>query len=101
MEKKKNRDFPYSGIEPGSPAPQADSLPAELPGKSTHLSHFAAYLNLTQDCKSTIFQFLKIIKKEREKKNKTGIFPTQRSNLGLLHCRQILSQLSYQGSPHI
>ena len=28
-----------------------------------------------------------------------GIFLTQGSNLGLLHCRQILSQLSYQGSP--
>ena len=25
-----------------------------------------------------------------------GIFPTQRSNLGLLHCRQILHYLSYQ-----
>ena len=25
-----------------------------------------------------------------------GIFPTQESNLGLLHCRQILYQLSYQ-----
>ena len=28
-----------------------------------------------------------------------GIFPTQGSNLGLLHCRQILYHLSYQGSP--
>ena len=27
-----------------------------------------------------------------------GIFPTQESNQGLLHCRQILYQLSYQGS---
>ena len=27
-----------------------------------------------------------------------GIFPTQGSNSGLLHCRQILYQLSYQGS---
>ena len=27
-----------------------------------------------------------------------GIFPTQKSNQGLLHCRQILYQLSYQGS---
>ena len=26
-------DLPDSGIEPGSPALQADSLPAELPGK--------------------------------------------------------------------
>ena len=28
-----------------------------------------------------------------------GIFPTQRSNPGLPHCRQILYHLSYQGSP--
>ena len=27
------------------------------------------------------------------------IFPTQESNQGLLHCRRILYQLSYQGSP--
>ena len=30
-----------------------------------------------------------------------GIFPTQESNPGLLHWRQILYQLSYQGSPKI
>ena len=29
------------------------------------------------------------------------IFLTQESNLGLLHCRQILYQLSFQGSPRI
>ena len=28
-----------------------------------------------------------------------GIFPTQRSNPGLLHCRQILYCLNHQGSP--
>ena len=28
-----------------------------------------------------------------------GIFPTQGSNSGLLHCRQILYRLSHQGSP--
>ena len=28
-----------------------------------------------------------------------GIFPTQGLNLGLLHCRQTLYHLSYQGSP--
>ena len=28
-----------------------------------------------------------------------GIFPTQGSNLGLLHCRQILYHLSHRGSP--
>ena len=30
-----------------------------------------------------------------------GIFPTQGSNPGLLHCRRILYQLSYQGSPEV
>ena len=30
-----------------------------------------------------------------------GIFPTQGSNRGLLHCRQILYQLSHRGSPRI
>ena len=30
-----------------------------------------------------------------------GIFSTQESNQGLLHCRWILHQLSYQGSPQL
>ena len=30
-----------------------------------------------------------------------GIFLTQELNQGLLHCRRILYQLSYQGSPHM
>ena len=30
-----------------------------------------------------------------------GIFPIQELNQGFLHCRQILCQLSYQGSPII
>ena len=30
-----------------------------------------------------------------------GIFPTQGSNLGLLHCRQILYHLSHQGNKDI
>ena len=30
-----------------------------------------------------------------------GIFPTQGSNRGLPHCRQILNQLSHKGSPFI
>ena len=30
-----------------------------------------------------------------------GIFPTQGSNSGLLHCRQILYQVSHQGDPII
>ena len=30
-----------------------------------------------------------------------GIFPTQEQNPGLPHCRQILYQLSLQGSPKV
>ena len=30
-----------------------------------------------------------------------GLFPTQGSDPGLLHCRQIFYQLSHQGSPHM
>ena len=30
-----------------------------------------------------------------------GIFPTQGSNPGLLHCRRIIHQLSHQGSPRM
>ena len=30
-----------------------------------------------------------------------GIFPSQRSNLGLLYCRRFLYQLSHKGSPRI
>ena len=30
-----------------------------------------------------------------------GIFPTRGLNPGLLHCRQILYQLGYKGSPRI
>ena len=34
-------DLPDSGIEPGSPVLQADSLPAELPGKPPLVSRYA------------------------------------------------------------
>ena len=67
-------DFPYPGIEPRSPTLQVDSLPAELPGKPRNTG--VGSLSLLQ-----------------------WIFPTQELNQGLLHCRQILCQLSYHGSP--
>ena len=69
-----SRGFPNPGIEPRSPALQADSLPAEPEGKPRNAG--AGSLSLLQ-----------------------GIFLTQESNKGLPHCRQILYQLSYQGSP--
>ena len=65
-------DPPNPGIEPKSPASQADSLPAEPQGKPKNTG-VGSLLQL--------------------------IFLTQESNRGLLHCRQILYQLSYQGSP--
>ena len=67
--------FPFSGgsSQPRSPALQVDSLPAEPPGKPQNTG--VGSLSLVQ-----------------------WIFPTQELNQGLLHCRQILCQLSYQGS---
>ena len=65
-------DLPNPGIEPISPALQADSLPAEPQEKPKN----------TGVGSLSLFQW---------------VFPTQGSNRGLLHCRQILYQLSYQG----
>ena len=67
-------DLPNPGIEPRSPALQADSLSSEPPGKP----------------KNTGMGSLSLLQ---------GIFPTEESNWGLLCCRQILYQLSYQRSP--
>ena len=58
-------DLPNPGIEPRSPALQADSSPAESQGKPKN----------TRVGSLTLLQ---------------GIFPTQESNPGLLHCRWIL-----------
>ena len=68
------RDLPNPGVKPRSPTPQANSLPTEPPGKPKNAG--IGSLSLLQ-----------------------RIFPTQELNWGLLHCRQILYQLSYQGSP--
>ena len=68
------RNLPKSGIEPTSATLQVDSLPSEPPGKPKNTE--AGTLSILQ-----------------------GIFQTQESNWGLLHCRWILYQLSYQESP--
>ena len=67
------QDLPNLGIEPRSFTLQVDSLPSESPGKPTNTGVGSLSLLL-------------------------GIFLTQESNWGLLHCRRILYQLSYQGS---
>ena len=60
------------GIKPRSPSFWEDSLSAEPQGKPKNTG--VGSLSLLQQ-----------------------IFPTQESNRGLLHCRQILHQLSYEG----
>jgi len=66
-------DLLKPGIKPRSPLLQADSLLSEPPGKTKNTG--VGSLSLLQ-----------------------GIILTQESNQGLLHCRQILYQVSYQGS---
>ena len=68
-----SRDLPNPGIEPRSPALQVDSLPAEPQGKHKYIGVGSLSLLLR-------------------------IFLTQELNRGLLHCRQILYQLGYQGN---
>ena len=65
-------DLPNPGFEPRSPALQEYSLLSEPPGKP----------------KNTGMGSLLFLQR---------IIPTQKSNWGLLHCRQIINQLSYQG----
>ena len=65
-------ELPNPRMEPRSPALQADSSPSEPQGKP----------------KNTGGDSLSLLQ---------WIFPTQESNLGLLHCRRIPYQLSYQG----
>ena len=67
-------DLPNPGIELRFPTLQVASWPSEPPGKP----------------KNTRVGSLSLLQ---------WIFPIQESNLGLLHCRRILYQLSYQGSP--
>ena len=62
-----SRDLPNPGIEPRSPALQADSLPSEPQEKPKNAG--MGSLSLLQ-----------------------WIFLTQESNRGLLHCRRILYQ---------
>ena len=62
------------GMEPRPPSLQTDALPSEQPGKPINTG--VGSISLFQE-----------------------IFPTQELNRGLLHCRRILYQLSYQGSP--
>ena len=67
-------DLPNSGIKHRSPTLKVVSLLSEPPGKPKNTG--VGSLSLLQ-----------------------GIFPAQELNWGRLHCKWILYQLSYQGSP--
>ena len=84
-------DLPKPGIEPRSPALQTDSLPSEPARKPNPMGRSLLVSSVHGESlgKNTGVgcQFLL-----------QGIFLTQELNPGLLHCRQILYQLSYEGS---
>ena len=92
-------DLPHPGIEPWSPALQADSLPSEPPGKNK--------VKVAQLCPAvcnprdyTVHGILQARVLEWGSLSLLQqIFLTQESNCGLLYYRWILYQLSYQGSP--
>ena len=67
-------DLPNPEIKPRSPTSQADSIPSEPPGKPKNTEVGSLFLL-------------------------QGVFLTQELNRGLLYCRQIFYQLSYQASP--
>ena len=69
-------DLPHPAMEPRSPTLHSDSLPAEPQGKPKN----------TGMCSLSLLQ---------------RIILTQKLNWGILHCRQILYQLSHKGSPRI
>ena len=103
-------DLPSPGIEPRSPALQANSLPSEPPrnpqnavaypfsrGSSWPRNWIRVY------CLTDWFFTSWAIRKAQTGVGShfllQGIFPTQGLNSGVLHFRQILYCLNYQGSP--
>ena len=104
---------PYPGIEPRSPALQADALTFEPPGKPLT---FKVFLQITAakcavlSCSvvSDSLQSHELYSPWNSPVLNTGvgslsllqgIFPTQGLNPGLPHCRRILYQMSHKESP--
>ena len=103
-------DLPNPGIEPTSPALQADSLSLSHQGGPLHrIMHTCEAASVISnslrhmDCSppgSSVHRY-------SPSKNTgvgchallQGTFPTQGSNPGLPHCRWILYRLNHQGSP--
>ena len=91
---------PWSGIKPRSPALEAWRLSHWITRESVSESHsvmsdslqlhvYSPWNSLGQNTGVGSLSLLQ------------GIFPTQESNWGLVHCRQTLYQLSHKGSPRI
>ena len=107
-------DLPDSGIEPVSPALAGGCFTTELPGKQArHICMcvgVCAHAKLFQSCPTLQpcgLSATKLLCPWNSPSKNTGvgchfchwgIFPTQRSNSGLLHCRQIIYSLNHQGS---
>ena len=92
--------LPNPGIEPVTPALQADSLPSEPPGKpilsvTTMFSH-TCIIPLTFSVhgilQARILEWVSVSFSKGSSRN-------QGSNPGLLHCRHIIYWLNHQGSP--
>ena len=87
---------PGSSVHADSPGMQWSAMPSSRrssqPRNQTQVSHFAGrfFTDGATRKAQEYWSRLSLLQ---------GIFLTQEVNWGLLHCRQILYQLSYQGSP--
>ena len=106
-------NLPNPGIEPRSPALQADSLQPEPPEKLRilfllHMYNCLPEVLVTQSCPTLWDPMDARLLRPWDFRGKSigvgchfllqGTFPTQGLNPGLLHCRQTLYRLSHQGS---
>ena len=89
-------------------SPSGNSVHGDSPGRNTAVGCYALLHGIFQTEVSRIAG--RFFTEPPGKPKNTGvdslsllqkIFPTQELNRGFLHCRWILYQLSYQGSPYI
>ena len=91
----------HPGIEAGAPTLQEDSLLSDPPGepRAPDVKLARSCLTLCNPMDYTVHGILQArIPEWLAIPFSRGFFPTQGSNQGILHCRWILYQLSYEGS---